>query len=338
MPEHAFLQGDARKLPLADQSVHAVITSPPYYQLRAYTDNDREIGHGGINRYVNDLSAVFSECRRALRDDGVLVLNMGDTYADKQLLGIPWAVAWRLRADGWLLRSDSIWFKPNAMPDTAQDRPEAMHEYCFVFAKSRRNYWDKFAVERPDRLSVRRVPVGRSKHKHFASYPPKLVIPYIRQATSEAGYCVECGDPWVRHVIKERVPTRPGRDNKFDASGMAKRDSQRHCTKVETLGWKPSCSCGPIGVVSTLELQTLRFPEMLVVPGVVLDPFAGACTTAVACEWTGRNSVMVDLSGEYLAVGQDRVQNERPPRPKAKVQGWDPLPGQMIFPNFLNPV
>lgn len=321
---HRYIVADARRLPLADASVQLCVTSPPYYNLRHYTDSPLEIGrsaNGGLWAYINGLAACFDEVRRVLRPDGTLVLNLGDTYADKALMGVPWQVAFAMRNRGWILRSDSIWFKPNGMPDTAQDRPECMHEHLFVFTKGPRNYWDKYAVARPDRLSVRSCPVGRSKCKHFASYPPGLVLPYVKMATSESGCCRACGKPWRRMTKKTRTPTRPGRTNTVDPTGMAKRDRRRHVTTVETLGWRRDCKC-----------------DCGYVPCTVLDPFAGTCSTAVACEWAGRDSIMCDLGPEYLDMGRARVAKERPPKaPKPPVptrHNRVPLATQMELPIF----
>lgn len=324
---HQLLDRDARSLPLEDSSVHCCITSPPYFNLRHYSDSPAEIGRpgrDGLKGYLGALAEVFGEVRRVLRRDGTLILNLGDTYVNKQLLGIPWLVAFRLQSEGWILRSDSIWGKPNGMPDSAADRPAASHEYMFLFTKTRRNYWDKFAVARPERSSVRMCAVGRSKCKHFASFPPALILPYIKQATSEVGVCVACGAGWKRVVEKIRAPTRPGRTNAVDESGKAKQDRRRHVTTVLTKGWEPSCRC-PADAAGNFPI---RRP-------LVLDPFAGTCTTAVACEWSGRDSVMVDLNPDYLAMGARRIAAERPP--KAKKPPRDPrapLPGQLTFPEF----
>lgn len=319
MNKHLFLQGDARHIPLPDKSVHAVITSPPYYDLRHYTASEQEIGRserGGLKGYVLDLGDAFEEVRRVLRDDGTLSLNLGDTYACKQLLGIPWQVASHLRHRGWILRADCIWDKPNALPDTSRDRPEHYHEYVFLFSKTMKNYWDKQAVAKGERRTVRRVPTRGIKGAHFAAFPPALVVPHILQGTSEAGVCPICLAPWTRQVKRTRIPTRPGKTCKVDASGKANRDPRRHITLVETIGWEPSCSCPPAPPI----------------PATVLDPFAGAFTTSLACEWTGRSSVGIDLSGEYITLGRDRLAKEGPP----KVKGQRPLrrpdlPGQKSF-------
>jgi DNA modification methylase len=161
-------------------SVHCVVTSPPYFGLRAYDGGDAEIGiEATPDAYVARLVEVFREVRRVLRDDGTVWLNLGDSYAgsgngsndyrpegasisrhsgkyvgqkprsslaSKQLLGIPWRVAFALQADGWILRSDIVWSKPNCMPESVKDRPTKAHEYVFMLAKQGRYFYDADAV------------------------------------------------------------------------------------------------------------------------------------------------------------------------------------------------
>jgi DNA modification methylase len=170
------LYGDCRDvLPTLDaDSVHLCITSPPYCGLRAYSDDPREIGREPTpEQYIAAIVAVFREVRRVLRDDGVLVLNLGDSYAnggrttrdeDTKLVmrGLPWRpedgakpkdklliphrVALALQADGWYVRQDLPWLKRNAMPESVTDRPSVAHEYVFILAKSPRYWWDAEAV------------------------------------------------------------------------------------------------------------------------------------------------------------------------------------------------
>lgn len=179
-----ILIGDTRErmAELPAGSVQCIVTSPPYFGLRDY-------GHAGQigqeptpDAFVAELVAVFREARRVLADDGTLWLNLGDSYAattkgssgkgekqntnrgtlledrswrvpdglkPKDLIGIPWLVAFALRADGWFLRSDIIWAKPNAMPESVTDRPTKAHEYVFLLSKSARYFWDADAVAEP---------------------------------------------------------------------------------------------------------------------------------------------------------------------------------------------
>jgi hypothetical protein len=184
VPEIRILTGDCRQVlrTLPAVSVHCCVTSPPYFGLRDY-------GHGGQigleqtpNEYVDELVFVFREVRRVLRDDGTLWLNLGDSYASgnratyrsgasdnkgqtvqndqprprdppgikpKDLLGIPWRVAFALQADGWYLRQDIIWSKPNPMPESVRDRCTKAHEYVFLLSKSERYFYDAAAISEP---------------------------------------------------------------------------------------------------------------------------------------------------------------------------------------------
>jgi len=183
-----MIQADARQIPLRDGCVQCVVTSPPYYGLRDY-GTPGQIGlEASPAAYVAELVAVFRHVRRILTDDGIAWLNLGDSYGSgtigrndagrnftggggntlgsgnpgqqgiqrrphdvkpKDLIGIPWRVAFALQADGWYLRSDVIWHKPNPMPESITDRPTKAHEYVFLLAKSERYYYDAAAIAEP---------------------------------------------------------------------------------------------------------------------------------------------------------------------------------------------
>src|SRR5215472_5806675 len=152
-----LLLGDCRAvlLTLPADSVHCVVTSPPYWGLRDYGIEGQLGLEPTPEEYVERMVAVFHEVRRVLRDDGTCWANMGDTFSDKQLVGMPWRLAFALQADGWFLRSDIIWAKPNPMPESVTDRPTKAHEYVFLLTKSARYYYDADAVREPwadDRL------------------------------------------------------------------------------------------------------------------------------------------------------------------------------------------
>lgn len=184
---------------LPDESVNCIVTSPPYYGLRKYTDGDaREVGlEETPEQYVARLVEIMREARRVLRGDGVCWINLGDSYAGsansggvnhndggpavrvtglaakargmgtKQLLGIPWRVAFALQADGWYLRSDVIWEKPNPMPESVTDRPTKAHEYVFLLTKSERYWYDADAVREPNTPDmVRRAALGHTRGKN----------------------------------------------------------------------------------------------------------------------------------------------------------------------------
>lgn len=191
--------------------VQTVITSPPYWGLRDY-GVDGQIGlEQTIDEYIKNLVAVFREVRRVMRDDGVLWVNIGDSYTSggrssratdkknparemqarqptpeglksKDLIGVPWRLAFALQADGWFLRNDIIWNKPNAMPESVRDRPSRSHEYVFMLTKSERYYYDYSAVMQPAKngalrrlRSVWDIATKPTRNSHIATYPIELV-------------------------------------------------------------------------------------------------------------------------------------------------------------------
>ena len=223
-----LLQGDCRDhLALMPAGgVQCVITSPPYFGLRRYTDDPREIGTEATPaEYAAALVAVFGQVWRVLADDGTLWLNLGDCYANdtkwggstsgkhatglhgatyigrvrtntglpsKSLMGIPWRVAFALQDAGWVLRSDIVWNKPNAMPESVTDRPTRSHEYLFLFSKQPRYYYDADAIKEPavngdarqplthrNKRTVWTIPTQGLRDAHYAPMPEALVEPCI---------------------------------------------------------------------------------------------------------------------------------------------------------------
>lgn len=225
---------------------HTCVTSPPYFGLRDY-GNDGQIGlEETTDEYIDRLVAVFARVRRVLRDDGTMWLNLGDSYgAGKQMLGIPWRVALALQDDGWYLRSDIIWHKPNPMPESVTDRPTKAHEYVFLLAKSQRYYYDAEAIE--ERANNEARPAGQyHKHPdsgrregqtpgstnlgaavefrnkrtvwtvagsayagaHFAVFPPALIEPCILAGSPEGGVVL---DPFMGSGTTAHTARRLGR-------------------------------------------------------------------------------------------------------------------------------
>ena len=242
--------GDARIMleELPSASVHMCVTSPPYYALRDY-DEDGQIGlESTPEQYVDRLVSVFGEVKRVLRNDGTLWLNLGDTYIDKELLGVPWMVANALRQDGWKLRSEIIWWKPDAMPESISDRPGRDHEHVFMFSKQDRYFYDIDAERVPHKIDGRKKTTvkqgansvqhrdgerwpngGRNMRTvweittenfpgaHFAVFPRELARRCISLATSAKGVCGVCGAQWTRVVeasgesVQQRQSRQPER-------------------------------------------------------------------------------------------------------------------------------
>lgn len=211
---------------LPSQTVQCVVTSPPYWGLRDY-GIEGQIGlEATLGQFINRLVAVFAEVRRVLKDDGVLWLNIGDGYTSgnrgwrapdkknparamnvrpdtldglkpKDLLGVPWKLAFALQDDGWYLRSDIVWHKPNAMPESVKDRPTRAHEYIFLLSKSEKYYYDYQAVmevsgkKRRNRRSIWNINTQPFPEAHFATFPPTLIEPCILAGSKEGDYVLD---------------------------------------------------------------------------------------------------------------------------------------------------
>jgi DNA modification methylase len=208
-----------------DEKARCCITSPPYYGLRNYGSEDCQIGlEESPEEYIQKLVLVFREVRNNLTEDGTLWLNIGDSYynyrpgkgqalvkqtvatnkqdlpdkcarrgnkleglKEKDLIGIPWMLAFALRADGWYLRQDIIWNKPNPMPESVRDRCTKSHEYIFLLSKNQNYYFNVDAIKEPTRRkrSVWNITKKGYKDAHFAVYPPELIIPCIKAGSEK---------------------------------------------------------------------------------------------------------------------------------------------------------
>jgi DNA modification methylase len=224
-----IFEGDALTVlrRLESQSVRCVITSPPYWGLRTY-GIDEQIGlEGTLTQFLNKLVSVFSEVKRVLTDDGTLWLNIGDGYTSgnrgyrapdkknparamdirpdtpeglkpKDLIGVPWRLAFALQNDGWYLRDDIVWHKPNAMPESVKDRPARSHEYIFMLTKSEKYYYDWQASREPadhgglrNRRSVWSVNTKPFAGAHFATFPPELIRPCVQASTQPGDFVLD---------------------------------------------------------------------------------------------------------------------------------------------------
>ncbi len=218
---HADALTALRRLP--DRSVQCAVTSPPYWGLRDYNVPDQIGLEPTLPQFISNLQAVFAEVRRVLRDDGVLWLNIGDGYTSgnrgwrapdkknraramevrpatpaglkpKDLLGIPWRLAFALQDNGWYLRADIIWNKPNAMPESVQDRPTRSHEYMFMLTKSETYYYDRDAVREQNgrnRRTVWDVNTQGVAGAHFATFPPALIRPCIAASSRPSDFVLD---------------------------------------------------------------------------------------------------------------------------------------------------
>lgn len=208
-----IIVGDARRIltDFPDRYFQCVVTSPPYWGLRDYGIEGQIGAEQRVEDYIDDLVKLFREVRRTLTDDGTLWLNIGDSYTSggrtwrdsdaknkgramnyrpptpeglkpKDLIGVPWKLAFALQSDGWYLRTDIVWNKPNCQPESVKDRPTRAHEYIFLFSKSERYFYDREAVMEPangqgakNRRTVWNINTEPYPGAHFAVYPRELV-------------------------------------------------------------------------------------------------------------------------------------------------------------------
>ena len=305
-----IIVGDSRDvlLMLPDQSVHCIVTSPPYFGLRDYGMADQMGLEETPDAFVAGMVGVFREARRVLRDDGTLWLNLGDSYAGggnyrgvnseaslspkqrsnggargvsqllgakntpglkpKDLIGIPWRVAFALQADGWYLRQDIIWHKPNPMPESVRDRCTKAHEYIFLLSKSPTYYYDMDAIAEPT--------VNPNSGKTWSD----------RKAN---------GEP-IRHGLQSA---------KFHKVGGFASSDKRNRRSVWTI--TPKKFKG---------VHFATFPPDLIEPcilagcpvgGTVLDPFGGSGTTGLVAKSHGRNALLIELNPEYAAMAEARI-------------------------------
>ena len=319
---------EMRKLP--NESVHCCVTSPPYWGLRDYGVAGQLGLESTPQEYVEKMVAVFSEVRRVLRDDGTLWLNLGDSYATrpygdghtfdpkyggrnreagypgrqpqeglkaKDLVGIPWRVAFALQADGWYLRQDIIWAKPNPMPESVRDRCTKAHEYIFMLSKQERYYYDQDAIKEPA-IYHDITGMDESGFKNAAEFDGKH------------GEAAKNGE---QRRDKQRGHRRrhAGFNDRWDAMEKSEQCGRmRNKRDVWTVATQPF-----------KEAHFATFPPALIEPcilagcplgGTVLDPFGGAGTTGLVADRLQRSAVLIELNPDYAAIAEKRINGDCP--------------------------
>lgn len=296
------LLGDAaeqlRTLP--PESVHTCVTSPPYYNLRDYGVAGQIGAEATPEEFVEKLAEVFREVWRVLRPDGTLWVNIGDSYATrsgkqpptntrnscghtekrtpagykyKDLIGVPWMLAFALRADGWYLRQDIIWNKSNCMPESVRDRCTKSHEYIFLLSKSERYYFDPQAI---------REPAGTKGN-----------------ARSFRGGGAYTGG---RSFNNSAEVARESHGNVKNDTGTR---NKRDVWTISTTGFRGAhFAVFPEKLIEPCILAGC--PE----GGTVLDPFTGSGTTGVVAKRLGRNFVGCEINPDYVKMAADRIAAE----------------------------
>jgi DNA modification methylase len=278
-----ILEGDSLKVAttLPSGLARAIVTSPPYFGHRDYAGNStlsrHEVGReSSYGEYIHRVVGLFDELKRVLAPDGTLWLNLGDTYRDGQLLGIPWRVAFALQDAGWLLRSEIIWEKPNAMPSSVKNRPTISHEHIFLFSKKSVYFYNTDAV--------------REEH-----------ITFTAQSKMKGG--------------RNHFGKRNGTPEKGKNSGSHNLHDARWDQYFHPLG-RNRRTVWSIPLGKFREAHFAVFPERLVElclaagtekGDLVLDPFMGAGTTAVVAERLGRHFLGLELIPRYAAMARHRI-------------------------------
>jgi site-specific DNA-methyltransferase (adenine-specific) len=277
---NAILCGDAEETlrTAPANTIDCLVTSPPYYRQRDYAGESRQVGlESSPPAYIDRLVKIFRAARQAMKPTATLWVVIGDKYHDGELLGMPWRLALALKDDGWLLRADCIWHKPNAMPSSAKTRPTVDHEYVFFFTASRDYYYDADAIREPH-VTFSEQSRMRGGRRHF----------FQRGGTPEAG------------KNGGSVNLHDGRwDQAFHPLGRNKRTV-----------WS-------IPLSKFRQAHFAVFPESLVETcikagsppdGLVLDPFSGSGTTAVVAQRLGRSYLGIDCVAEYCEMARRRLQ------------------------------
>lgn len=323
-PTATILQGDALEIlrTLPAQSVHTCVTSPPYWALRDYGVAGQIGLEPTVPEFVARMVAVFREVHRVLRDDGTCWVNLGDTYngTTKQLVGIPWRIAFALQDDGWYLRQDIIWHKPNPMPESVRDRCTKAHEYIFLLSKRPKYYFDAEAMKEP---------VSGNAHARGKGVNPKAwdnkPIGWARgdePHTAAALNVIEhrkVNGPNSR-MVRNRTP----RDNMPKPSSHNVRPKQNESFSAAVSGlveFRNKRSVWSVGSSPYKGAHFATFPPTLIRPcvlagcprwGVVLDPFAGSGTTGAVAMEHGRNAVLIELNPAYVPLIEERLAKVKP--------------------------
>lgn len=291
---YQIIVGDSRtelaKLP--SESVDCVVTSPPYYGLRNY-EMEKQIGlEESLQDYLDSMVGVFQEIKRVLKPQGTVWLNIGDSYVGgkkgkgekdaifglkmKDILGVPFRLAFALQKDGWILRQEIIWDKPNAMPENVTDRCAKSHEYIFLLTKSKKYYFDNEAIkEERSEESMARDKRGRSSQSKYA-------------------------DGFVGQ--DEQGISAPRKNN--EEREVSTKRNKRSVWSVSTKHFKGAhFATFPHDLIEPCILAGC--PK----DGVVLDPFAGSGTTAGVAHALDRNSIMIELNYEYAKLIPSRIKD-----------------------------
>lgn len=374
--------GDALEVlrTLPAESVHCVVTSPPFYGLRDYGVDGQMGLEPTLNEYLTKMVALFREVRRVMRLDATAWVEMGDTYnagtnanrrptqapvyhggwtdgeertirinasgfKPKDLMGVPWRLALALQEDGWWLRSDIIWSRPNPMPESVTDRPTKAHSYVFLLSKSARYFYDAEAVREPDsgqdharraldgqpslepsgglatphagiRTTEGRNGSGRNLRSvwHLATEPfpgshfatmPTKLVEPCVKAGTSERGCCATCGAPWERVVEKELQNTRGKVGEHKGQGRA---------DVNDAGSSFNWSGGVYGMY---KVETIGFRPTCAhggdpVPATILDPFFGAGTVGLVADRLGRNAIGIELNPEYARMAEKRIRTDCP--------------------------
>ena len=314
--------------------VQTCVTSPPYFGLRDYGIEGQLGLEETPEAYVKNLVEVFSLVRELIADDGTLWLNLGDCYAGsggmrssvdskakkgmkiikqyvrnkpmgwlkpKDLIGIPWRVAFALQADGWYLRSDIIWHKPNSMTESVKDRPTKSHEYIFLLSKNAKYYYDYKAILEEANYDGRKDTMMKGSDKYKNGFVPNQ---------PEQSFHARGHERWQR-VERKNDDTAYAGDgsNVREHSGCSMNNPEYAMMRNKRSVWTVSTQ-------PYKEAHFATFPSKLIEPcilagskvgGIVLDPFFGSGTTGEVASKLGRDFIGIDINPEYEKLQKERT-------------------------------
>jgi DNA modification methylase len=330
---NALVHGDSLEVlkQVPDESVDCVMTSPPYWGVREY---DGESGLGledSVDDFVDNLLAIIEEVKRVLKPEGSFWLNIGDTYQDKDLVGVPWRTALALKdRQDWILRNDVVWNKVKGNPSAASDRLRVMHEYVFHFVKQKTYYYDDEAIREDEDFEL-----TYKENGDVVSPTGVSGARYRRQIEENDGLteaekqnALDALDEHLemlknreikdfRMVIRDEQRTTHGDSENLSGRAREKAENGFYFLRYNADGPMPEniwdivpedehredshCAVYPV------ELCELPIQATCPEDGIVLDPFAGTGTTVVAANKLNRRGIGIDASVDYLETAKDRL-------------------------------
>jgi DNA modification methylase len=330
---NGLVHGDSQEVlrEFPDDSVDCVVTSPPYWGVREYRGESTLGGEATADEFVDTLLDVFSELRRVLRPEGSFWLNIGDTYRNKDLVGVPWRTALAMKdRQNWILRNDVVWNKVKGNPSAATDRLRVMHEYVFHFVQQRSYYYDDDAIREHEAYELTYKengdvvsPTGVSGTRYRRQIETNGLLSETEKENAlgaldehlERMENREIKD--FRMVIRDEQRTTHGDSETLSGRARELAENGYYFLRYNVDGPMPEniwdivpeddhrddshCAVYPV------ELCELPIEATCPPDGVVLDPFVGTGTTVVAANKLQRRAIGIDASEEYLETARDRL-------------------------------